>query len=115
MTLRLLPAFAALLCAHSTFAEIIYKVDFSSGSPGDDVVTAENAIPASFPGKQITFVTKSPDVTFKLAGSRRPSQAVRSPYRYGKVQQQFLPAVGGRCGGQGDFLRGAEGDLDDEL
>lgn len=67
MSLRFLPALAAILCAQSAHAETLFKVDFGSGSAGDDVVTADNALPASFPGKQITFVTKAPDVTFKLA------------------------------------------------
>jgi hypothetical protein len=67
MLLRFLPALAVVLCAQSSFAETLFKVDFAAGSPGDDVVTADNALPASFPGKQVTFVTKSPDVTFRLA------------------------------------------------
>jgi len=67
MSPRFLTVLAAILCAQSALAETLFKVDFGSGTPGDDVVTADNALPVSFPGKQVTFVTKAPDVTFKVA------------------------------------------------
>jgi len=72
ISLRATLSIAALaLCGlgQTSLAEDLFKVDFSSGSAGDDVVTAENAIPNTFPGKEITYVTKAPDMTFKLAES----------------------------------------------
>lgn len=101
MTFRPLPAFAVLLCAPSLFAETLFKVDFSAGSPGQEVVTAENAIPASFPGKQITFVTKAPDVTYTLgAPGALPKQS-------------FVLADTGKSNGA-FFLRWAE-DAEDKV
>ena len=57
----------ALLAATPVFGETIFKVDFSSGSPGGDVITAENALPEPYPGKDPTFFVKAKDVVFKLA------------------------------------------------
>ena len=57
----------ALLAATPVFGETIFKVDFSSGTPGADVVTAENALPDPLPGKEITYFVKAKDVTFRLA------------------------------------------------
>lgn len=71
MTLRpLLPSIvfaASVFAAASLSAEDIFKVDFSHGKAGDDVMTAENAIPASYPGTDITYFLKTPNVTFQLA------------------------------------------------
>lgn len=66
----LLPAFllsASLLAP--VCAEDIFKVDFSNGKSGEDVITAENAIPASYPGTDITYFLKTPAVTFQLASA----------------------------------------------
>ena len=64
----LLPVLALIAASLPVFGETLFKVDFAAGAAGDDVITAENAIPASFPGTELTYVTKLPDVTFKLAG-----------------------------------------------
>lgn len=68
MNSRLL-RFSLLLLAAAlpVSAETIFKVDFSNGAAGDDVVTAENALPASYPGTLLTYVAKAPDVSFRLA------------------------------------------------
>ena len=66
--MKLLPLLAAgLLATASARSEDIFKIDFSSGSPGSDVVTSENALPDPYPGKEVTFVVKAPHASFKLA------------------------------------------------
>lgn len=62
-----LSVLALIAAALPVSAETLFKVDFSKGSSGDDVITAENALPASFPGTELTYVAKVPDVSFKLA------------------------------------------------
>lgn len=58
---------ALLAAAVPVSAETIFKVDFADGKTGDDVITAENMLPASYPGTMLTYVVKVPDVSFKLA------------------------------------------------
>lgn len=62
-----LPA-AAVFCSFSPLlGETLFKVDFSSSSPGQPVPTAENALPDPLPGKEITFLSGARDVTFDIA------------------------------------------------
>lgn len=57
----------SLAAALPLCAEDIFKVDFESGSPGQDVVTAENALPDKLPGTDLTYVVNVPNVSLKLA------------------------------------------------
>lgn len=62
-----LPAVAALCALSPLLGETLFKVDFASGSPGQPVPTAENALPDPLPGKEITYMAGARDVTFDIA------------------------------------------------
>ena len=68
LPLRHLPLLLLLSTGYAS-GEELFKVDFTGGAAGDNVPTAENALPDKYPATELTYVNMAQDVSFKLADS----------------------------------------------